>query len=132
MGVISASSSVGTLLAGLIIPWLLATSLQLPNLDVWRSVAVVITLPAILAALSISKTYDASRTKLNASTTIVEPPPAYSKRQLMKDRRLYLMSAALIGYVAGFDCVWNLHTLPYTNFFNAGGGLVNWSGWHSA
>ena len=103
MGVISASSSVGTLLAGLIIPWLFATSLQLPNLDVWRSVAVVVTLPAILAAFSLSKTHGISRTKPNGSTTIVETPPTFSKRSLLKDSRLYLMSAALIGYVAGSD-----------------------------
>jgi MFS family permease len=103
MGVISASSSIGTLVAGIAIPWLLVVSIQLPALETWRTICVVITIPAVLALIALAPIPDMShKTRRESTENPGSSEAKWSKRQVMRDPRLYMMSAAMLGYIGGY------------------------------
>lgn len=103
MGVISASSSIGILVAGVAIPWLLVASIQLPALETWRTICVVITIPAVLALVTLAPIPDMSHKTRHTPTVNASPSQTtWSKREVMRDPKLYLMSVAMLGYIGGY------------------------------
>lgn len=103
MGVISAASSIGTLVAGIAIPWLIVASIQLPALETWRTICVVITIPAVLALLALAPIPDMSTRTRQAQTANPDiSQTKWSKREVMRDPKLYLMSLAMLCYISGY------------------------------
>jgi ACS family D-galactonate transporter-like MFS transporter len=103
MGVIGSSSSIGTLLAGIAIPWLLAIGIQLLSLETWRAVCVAITLPAVLALFTLVWLPNKSNRILPAASMLPRRSQlSRLKREALRDPRLYLLSIAMLGYVGGF------------------------------
>jgi len=102
IGILSSSSSIGILIAGISIPWLLASNIQLLTFETWRATAIVITIPGVIALLVHLHMLSKPVKKVREQNLIDSSLQEVSKRSLLRDPRLYLMSIGMIGYIIGF------------------------------
>jgi MFS family permease len=104
IGVLGSSSSIGTLLAGISVPWLLVSGVQLASLSTWRSVLMIITIPAVLALLMFVWVPSRPKRRMTLAKVGIRNP-THSKGEVVRDWRLYAMSVAMVGYLVGFTVV---------------------------
>lgn len=101
LGIMNTAGSVGRIISGVLIPALLTAGLGLAGLEPWRTTALLVTVPAVIATFTVFALPDYKR----RGSTRDASKPKNGIGTVLKDVRLYLAAISLTGFVLGVNAV---------------------------